>query len=164
MQNNIANTKSLLDLIRKDQILSNINKWLEAPDASINHNKVYAKKHSNTGAWLVESSVFTSWLKEENSLLWLNGFAESKKSILASTVIQFILRHRKPDPRIDIRFFYFTFNDKSKQDESAILRALLIQLSSQFQDRHRDLIQLYTTYKPSTPSSPVLRAYLQRFL
>ena len=48
-------------------------------------------------------------------------------------------------------FFYFTFNDKSKQDESAMLRALLVQMSSQFQDGHRDLIHLNKTYRPSTP-------------
>ena len=164
VQDDVANTKSLLDLIRSDQVLSDISEWLKAPDASINHNEACAKKYSGTGAWLIESPVFTKWLKEENSLLWLNGFAGSGKSILASTVIQFIFRYRKSGPRIGIGFFYFTFNDESKQDELAMLRALLVQLSSQFQDGHRDLAQLHKHHKPSTPPSSVLRAYLQRFL
>ena len=164
VQDDVADIESLLALIRGDQVVSDVSDWFKAPDASINHNAACGKKHSGTGVWLTESPLFMTWLREENSLLWLNGFAGSGKSILASTVIQFIFRHRKSDPRIGIGFFYFTFNDESKQDESAMLRALLVQLSRQFQDGHRDLIQLYKTYRPSTPPSLVLQAYLQRFL
>ncbi len=56
--------------------------------------------------------------------MWLNGFAGSGKSVLCSTAIQFALRHRRSDPNVGIAFFYFTFNDESKQDVSAMLRAL----------------------------------------
>ena len=162
-QDDISDIKSLLDLVRTSQVISNIADWLKAPDATINHNAACAKKHPGSGTWLIKKSpVFTTWLTEENSLLWLSGFAGSGKSVLSSTVIQFIFRYRKSDPRIGIGFFYFTFSDKSKQDESAMLRALLLQLSSQLQDGHRDLIRLYDNYRTSTPPSPVLLDYLQR--
>ena len=48
--------------------------------------------------------------------MWLNGFAGSGKSVLCSTAIQFALRYRKSDPKVGIAFFYFTFNDESKQE------------------------------------------------
>ena len=35
---------------------------------------------------------------------------------------------------VGITFFYFTFNDESKQEVSGILRALLLQLSSQLRE------------------------------
>src|SRR5205085_11269328 len=64
------------------------------------------------------------------------------KSVLCSTAIQYTFRHRRSDPDVGIAFFYFTFNDESKQDESAILRALLLQLSGQHSDGHPGLISL----------------------
>ena len=96
--------------------------------------------------------------------MWLNRFAGSGKLVLCSTAIQFALRHRRSDPKVGIAFFYFTFNDESKQDVSAMLRALLLQLSSQLRDGHADLTRLYESYKTGTPPSPVLIEHLQRLI
>ncbi len=162
-QIDVADIKTLLDLVKTNQISSSLCGWLKAPDATIDHNAACLKKHPGTGLWLIEDPRFSRWLIEENSILWLNGFAGSGKSVLCSTVIQFVLRHRRSDPRIGIAFFYFTFNDESKRDESGMLRALLLQLSTQLQDGHADLVRLYDSYKTGTPPSRVLIEHL-RFL
>ena len=154
----------LLDLVRANHISENIRQWLQAPDPTANHHAACARKHVGTGAWFVESSAFQAWLIEENSFLWLNGFAGSGKSVLSSTAIQFAFQHRRSDPSIGIAFFYFTFNDESKQDDSAMLRALLLQLSGQLRDGHLDLARLHDLYKPSIPSSFVLTDYLRRLI
>ena len=164
IQDDITEIKVLLDLVRTSQISSNLRDWLNAPDATIDHNAACVKKHPGTGMWLVKSLQFSGWLTEENSIIWLNGFAGSGKSVLCSTAIQFALRHRRSDPGVGIAFFYFTFNDKSKQDESAMLRALLLQLSNQLQDGHADLTRLHDSYKTGVPPSPVLIDYLQRLI
>lgn len=164
IQDDIYETKALLDLVRTSQVSSNLCDWLNAPDATINHNVACAKKHPGTGMWLVKGPQFRKWLTEENSILWLNGFAGSGKSVLCSTAIQYAFRHRKADPGIGIAFFYFTFNDNSKQDESAMLRTLLLQLSSQLQDGYTDLAQLHNSYNSGMPPSPVLINYLQRLV
>ena len=163
-QTDVAEIKTLLDLVKTNQISSNLRSWLKAPDATVDHNAACLKKHPGTGLWLIEDSHFTTWLTEGSSILWLNGFAGSGKSVLCSTVIQFVLRHRRSDPRIGIAFFYFTFNDESKRDESAMLRALLLQLSTQLQDGHADLVRLYDSYQPSTPPPQVLIEYLRRLI
>ncbi len=167
VQDDITQVKLLLDLVRAGQMSSDLRDWLKAPNATIDHNAACAKKHPGTGTWLVKSPQFSRWLTEENSIMWLNGFAGSGKSILCSTAIQFALRHRRSDPSVGIAFFYFTFNDESKQDVSAMLRALLLQLSSQLRDGHADLTRLHESYKAATPPSPVLIEHLhpliQRF-
>lgn len=117
----VADMRLLLDLVKTRQISTNIRGWFKAPDATLNQNAACAKKHPGTGIWLVNSSVFTAWLTEENSFLWLNGFAGSSKSVLSSTAIQYAFRHRRSNPQIGIAFFYFNFNDELKQDESAML-------------------------------------------
>ena len=165
IQDDATQMKNLLDLVRTDQISSNLRSWLKAPDATIDYNAACAKKHPGTGMWLVKGPQFSRWLTEESSILWLNGFAGSGKSVLLSTAIQFALRHRRSDPNIGIAFFYFSFNDKSKQDESAMLRALLLQLSSQLHDGHTDLTRLYASYRAAgMPPWPVLIDHLQRLI
>ena len=164
IQDDITETRTLLDLIKTSQVSSELRDWLNAPDATIDHNAACAKKHPGTGEWLVKSPQFDGWLKEGNSIMWLNGFAGSGKSVLCSTAIQFALRHRRSDPNVGIAFFYFTFTDKAKQDESAMLRALLLQLSCQLQDGHADLTRLHNSYKVGIPPSPVLIDHLRRLI
>jgi hypothetical protein len=161
-QNEIDDIKELVTLIQARQISRDIQDWLKAPDASINHNEACAKKHPGTGTWLVKSDTYTRWLTGRNSFLWLQGFAGCGKSVLCSTVIQSVFRHRRSDPRVGIAFFYFTFNDQSKQDESAMLRTWLLQLASQLPDGYKDLTQIYESYQTSTPPPQVLLDYVRR--
>ena len=162
IQDDITDTRQLLDLVRDSQIASEVRDWLEAPDATVNHNAACAARHPGTGAWLVKSPVFSDWLVRENSFLWLYGFPGCGKSVLCSTAIQHAFRHRRSDPSIGIAFFYFTFDDESKQDESAMVRALLLQLSGQLSSKDMDLARLYQSYGTGTAPSPVLVDCLQR--
>lgn len=151
VQDDIEDAKAVLDLVRATQISSTIRDWLKAPDATINYNDACKLKHPRTGLWFVDGSYFSTWLVKAKSFLWLNGFAGCGKSVLCSTAIQYTLRHRRSDPRIGIAFFFFTFSDDSKQDASAMLRALVLQLSSQLNDNHALLSRLYDRYRNATP-------------
>ncbi|KAF4785880.1 hypothetical protein HER10_EVM0010960 [Colletotrichum scovillei] len=131
VQDEIESTNAILNLIRTSQVSSEIRTWLNAPDATFNFTEACAKKHPGTGTWFVNGPEFTRWLEEPNSFLWLKGFAGCGKTVLSSTVIQHTLRHRRSNPSIGLCFFFFSFNDKSKQDASAMLRALILQLSDQ---------------------------------
>ena len=164
IHDDITGIKAALDSVRTSQISSNLRNWLNAPDAFIDHNVACAKRYPGTGMWLIKSDKFSKWLIEENSIMWLNAFAGSGKSVLCSAAIQFALRHGMSDPNVGVAFFYFTFNDKSKQDESGMLRALLLQLSSQVSSGPIDLTQLHDRYTTGIPPSSVLMDYLRRFI
>ena len=138
-KDDINDVRSLVDLMRAGQVSSGIRDWLKAPDVSVDHNAACAKRYPGTGDWLFEDTSFLGWLTEDNSFLWLNGFAGCGKSVLCSTVIQDTFRYKQSDSGVGIGFFYFTFNDTSKQDESAMLRALLLQLSAQVAGSETDL-------------------------
>ena len=77
--------------------------------------------------------------------------------MLCSTAIQHTFRHRRLNPRIGIAFFFFTFNDNSKKDASAMLRALVLQLSSQLKDNHALLSSLHDRCLDATPPDHELR-------
>lgn len=164
LQDDVTEMKALLELVNSGQISSDLRDWLHAPDATVDYNAACAKKHPGTGIWLIKSSAFSKWLTEQNSIMWLRGFAGTGKSILCSTAIQSLLRHRGYDRNIGIAFFYFTFNDNSKQDESPMIRALLLQLSNQLRDNHADLRRLRESNKDGIPPSQVLLEYLRRLI
>ena len=164
LQDDVTGMKALLELVQSSQISSDLHEWLRAPDATVDHNAACAKKHPGTGTWLIKSSEFSKWLTQENSILWLRGFAGSGKSVLCSTAIQSVLRYRGYDRGIGIGFFYFTFNNDSKQDSSSMIRALLLQLSSQLQDDCADLIRLHKSYKAGMPPPALLLEYLRRLI
>lgn len=163
-QDEIFELKSLLERMNLSQVSSTIRGWLDAPDASVNHNAACAKRHGETGLWLVKGKAFQSWRDQSNSFVWVNGFAGSGKSVLCSTAIQYTFREKGHGPGVGIAFFYFDFNDLSKQTETGVLRALIFQLSGQAKDGDKDLEQLYKSHGSgsSTPSSTALAAYLQR--
>jgi hypothetical protein len=132
IEDDISAVRSLLERTNSSQISLTIREWLQAPDASINHNVAYAKHYPRTRLWFTSSHQFANWLVERSSFLWLNGFAGCGKSVLCSTTIQRIFCETKHRSEVGIAFYYFTFSDKSKQDAHGILRTLLLQLSMQF--------------------------------
>jgi len=163
-QDDITGLKSLVEVVRASQISSTIRDWLKAPDATVNHDAACAKRHQSTGVWFVKGPVFDTWLTRDRSFLWLNGFAGCGKSVLCSTAIQYTFRHKRSDRGVGITFFYFTFNDESKQGESAMLRALLLQLSGQLSDSHTDLARLHDSYRTGIPPAIVLTVHLRHLV
>lgn len=156
IQDDIEDVKALLSLVRASQISSEIREWLRAPDATINFNDACKKTHPRTGLWFVKGSAFMAWLERPRSFLWLNGFAGCGKSVLCSTAIQHTFRYQRSNPQIGIAFFFFTFNDYGKQNASAMLRALVLQLSGQLAGNHAILSRLYDSYRHATPPDQAL--------
>lgn len=82
--------------------------------------------------------------------------------MLCSTAIQHAFRRRQPQAKSAVAFFFFTFNDESKQDASAALRASLLQLSGQIPGLEADLTRLKESYSHGTPPMPILMEYLRQ--
>ncbi|KAK2048630.1 hypothetical protein LZ31DRAFT_29063 [Colletotrichum somersetense] len=164
VQDEIKDTKAVLDLVRASQLSYEIQFWLKAPDSSIDFNDACKKKHPGTGLWFVKSSSFISWLEHPMSFLWLKGFAGCGKSVLSSTAVQHAFRHRRSNPKVGVAFFSFKFSDDGKQDASAMVRALLLQLSSQLGNTNTALVRLYERYRTATPPDQALLECLHQLL
>lgn len=162
LQDDVTDVKALLKLVRASQISSLIRDWLKAPDPVEDYHATFASRHPSTGLWFINDSKFKTWLREDNSFLWLSGFAGCGKSVLTTTAIEHTYLHRASDPCIGIAFFYFNFRDIMKQDASRMLRALLLQLSNQIADGPAILNSLYSRYKDRTLSLPALMDSLKQ--
>ncbi|CAI0652652.1 unnamed protein product [Colletotrichum noveboracense] len=139
IRNHVEDTRDLLKLHRAKNVAQEIIKWLNAPDVTTDCN-------------------------QENSFLWLYGFAGCGKSILCSTVIQHILQHQNFSHDIGTAFFFFAFDDTGKQDASALLRALILQLSGQQGSisPSSHLSCLYDSCRNSVPRNQALLDCLRR--
>lgn len=60
-----------------------IERWLHAPDPSIDFNKALQQRHKDSGRWFLESSAFATWMTRPNSFLWLYGIPGCGKTILS---------------------------------------------------------------------------------
>ena len=164
VQSEAEEIKALLHLVQASQVSREIRDWLAAPDVASNYYAACRSRHSGTGNWLVKGKAFSTWLDSANSFLWLYGFAGCGKSVLCSTAIQQVFRHRKSNEPIAIAFFFFTFNDNSKQDVSAMLRAVLLQLSGQIKGGDEMLSRLHKDLKTRKASDEVLIACLLQLI
>lgn len=161
VHDDLIDVKSLLESLREFQASSAIRSWLNAPDATISHNSMCAKRRADTGLWFINGQHYHEWLDRDNSFLWLNGFAGCGKSVLCSTVIQHTFRQKVLKADVGIAFFYFTFSDQFKQDESAMVKALLLQLAGQRKECEDELAALYRSHESGTPHIDALLTSLQ---
>lgn len=161
-QSDLEEIKQVVKSAQAQQVSTGVRQWLKAPDAAVDYNNASSKRHAQTGQWFVQSSAFANWLQQNNSLLWLHGFAGCGKSVLCSTAVQHAFRHQRDHAGSAVAFFFFTFNDESKQDASGALRALLLQLCGQVAGFEAELIRLQSTSNYGTPPLPTLLEYLRQ--
>lgn len=125
--------------------IERIQKWLEGPDPSTNFNKALKGRHPNTGSWFIESSTFVDWKAEGHSFLWLYGIPGCGKTMLSATVIDNVLSREPFNPSSAVLYFYFDFNDSSKQNHENMVRSLLAQALRYCVDVPRELESLYSS-------------------
>ncbi|KAI0411065.1 hypothetical protein F5X98DRAFT_358030 [Xylaria grammica] len=115
-----------IDDISVDARFEKLNKWLSPPDPSIDFNNALHYRQPGSGQWLFQTVTFSNWKSRKNSVLWLYGIPGCGKTILASTIVE----HLKRDSTClrGLLYFYFRFNDTSKQNLDDALRSLVSQL------------------------------------
>lgn len=161
LRDDLEDVKKILKIAHSFDVASHIRQWLKSPDVSVDYNNATQKRHSQTGQWLIKDIAYREWLVRHNSFLWLYGPPGCGKSILLSTAIQHTWRHVQPQSECAIAYFFYTFRDESKQDASALLRAILLQLCHQVTGLEAELTRLAGNYPNGPPPTHVLEEYLQ---
>jgi NACHT domain len=101
-------------------------------DPSSNHNLARKLHEGDTGRWLIDSPAYLDWYKYSGRLFWLYGIAGAGKTVLCSTVIEDVKRRIEADAKGDeaLGYFYFDFQNTTKQNTSSLIRTLIRQLCS----------------------------------
>ncbi|KAL9005496.1 MAG: hypothetical protein Q9188_001733 [Gyalolechia gomerana] len=86
-------------------------------------------RQPGTGSWLIESQEFRDWCQMKNGKLWLYGIPGAGKTVLASTVVEEVLRGSSVNHAV--AFFYCDYKDPATQKPHLILGSLIQQIAKQ---------------------------------
>lgn len=111
------------------------------PDLSTNYNKALQQRHRGSGQWFLAREAYSDWKTERNSFLWLHGMPGCGKTVLSSTIIEDLQKNAACLPL----YFYFNFNDTSKQSLDNTVRSLITQLYGKRKDVQRHVDSLYSS-------------------
>ncbi|KAL2802448.1 hypothetical protein BJX63DRAFT_437864 [Aspergillus granulosus] len=136
-----------------------IEQWLAPPDPSINHKNALQQRHEGSGTWFIKSEQFINWKTQRKSFLWLYGIPGCGKTILSSTIIQYLAS----TPSSPLLYFYFGFNDTSKQTLESMVRSFIAQLYFKREDTRHCLDSLFTSCETER-RQPTLDVLCQVFL
>ncbi|KAI0435273.1 hypothetical protein F5Y09DRAFT_349521 [Xylaria sp. FL1042] len=115
-----------------------ISKWLSPPNPSTNYNNALKSRHPGSGKWFLNHAAYSRWKSHAGSFLWLHGIPGCGKTVLSSTIVEGLTSR-------DSLYFYFDFNDTSKQKFDMTLRSLISQLYDKNQDARACLDSLYSS-------------------
>ncbi|KAK3994869.1 ankyrin repeat-containing domain protein [Cladorrhinum sp. PSN332] len=111
----------------RDEILT----WLSPLNFLEKHHAIFEKHHEGTGKWLLDSDPFQKWLNgEQNSTLWCPGDAGAGKTVIVSTMVNYI-DERTERSQVAIAFIYCDYRDPTTKSEVEILSSITRQLAEQ---------------------------------
>ena len=150
-----------------DQDIAKIETWLSPADYNINHNAALKLRHQRTGLWFLYGDGFQRWLKSSNSFLWLHAKPGAGKTVLMASVVDHLKRNIQSQER-GLAYFYCDYKDTRKQQPSAIISTILMQLAKQnnkvfhklqafFQEQQKDS-------RTSSPEFDELRSNFSTFV
>ncbi|KAL8838837.1 MAG: hypothetical protein Q9170_001959 [Blastenia crenularia] len=98
-------------------------------DPSVNQRMSLKLRQPGTGSWLIESQEFQIWCQSKHAKLWLYGIPGAGKTVLASTIVEEILRRSNNNHAV--AFFYCDYKDPATQKPHLILGSLIQQIAKQ---------------------------------
>ncbi|KAH9971096.1 hypothetical protein BGW80DRAFT_1446595 [Lactifluus volemus] len=126
---------------KADQIWRDLQHWLSPPDPSKNHNMACEARHDGTTTWLTQSNTFVNW-QSSGSLLWVCGNPGAGKTVICSSIIDYIDGMRESGSA-SLAFFYCEFGDDEKKNLRGLLSSFLFQLHDQSQSYSEILSKFY---------------------
>jgi Cdc6-like AAA superfamily ATPase len=106
--------------------------WLSSTNYTAQHNDHLARRHEGTVQWILDTSEFQNWQKNEDQILFCQGTPGAGKTILTSFVIDQLIA-KSSVSSVGVAYFYLNFQHKGEQSALRLLSSLLKQL---VQKRH----------------------------
>lgn len=127
------------------------------------HEAALAKRFSTTGAWLLQSAEYASWVSGSGSSagapFCLHGMSGSGKSVLCSVVVQDLLQRASGEPgdhgeRLDavVCYYHFSMKDATRNYLAAMYDTLVRQLLQSCPEGFADVADLAESLKYGHPS------------
>ncbi|KAF5689763.1 ankyrin repeat protein [Fusarium circinatum] len=110
-------------------------------------SKFRNQRQSGTANWFFEAEEFRTWIATCGQTLFCPGIPGAGKTILASTVIDYIESTSKDDLSIGLAYIYCNFQRYDLQNPDELLSILLKQLVAKLPSLPVDINSLYASHK-----------------
>ncbi|KAF3312792.1 hypothetical protein TWF173_006825 [Orbilia oligospora] len=141
-----ARTNSIVRHQRSQEEVE-ILEWLTPIDYAPRHNDFIRRREPGTGQWLLESPEFQKWREHSGQTLFCPGIPGAGKTILASVIIDSLIRECHQNAAIGIAYFYCSFQRQDEQRVDDLLINLLKQLARGRQSSLDVVKKLYSKHK-----------------
>lgn len=121
--------KKETDQRKAEETRDKIMQWLTHPNPAENHNVACHARNekAKTGRWFLDGDAFKEFRDTPRSLLFLHGDSGCGKTILCSAIIEELCALRNGGAQIDIAFWYYYANIKTRTTLNNLVRALISQ-------------------------------------
>ncbi|KAL4783586.1 nucleoside phosphorylase domain-containing protein [Aspergillus varians] len=165
----VSRTETCVELIRTKLQRNEdreILEWLSSEDYSAQQRDCIMEREAGTGQWVFDAPEFKDWVQDKGQILFCPGIPGAGKTVITSTVIDYVERKFKQDSDIRLAYVYFNYKRHGAQKLRDVMASLLKQLledQPHLCDRVRDL---YHKHRPvnSRPSSDELMQVTQGLL
>jgi hypothetical protein len=136
-----------LNMRQNDHERQAILNWLTPIDYFTEQNDFIGRRQNGAGKWLLDSTEFRGWLKDNNQTLFCPGIPGAGKTIMTAVVIQHLSMRFNLDPSIGIAYVYCNYRRHEEQSPTNLLAALLKQLLHEQQSLPGNITDLYHHHK-----------------
>ncbi|KAF7978595.1 hypothetical protein HWV62_45318 [Athelia sp. TMB] len=192
IRDGVVEIQGRLKGIQDDKKKEEIDKWMAAPDTSLNYTAARNKYQQGTGSWLIDDPDFKRWKDDPNFVLWLHGglygmlltipLSWMRKDHIvvgfnhpisehrfigypSSSAIDNMKKSCKGNPSIGYAYFFFdgTSVQSKLATHESLVRSCIIQLSDRFDGIPPALVELYKDEEDGR-SQPVLSSLEETLL
>lgn len=148
---------------RQEEEQETIVNWLTPVVYDHQQSKFLAIREEGTGEWLIRSTEFQEWLgQNEVHTLFCSGTPGAGKTIITSTVIDYLFKKFQEDSTIGIAYLYGNSRkDRYEQDPAGLLLSILKQLVHQKQPPVPASVKKLYTYHKVKRTRPTLQDFLK---
>ena len=100
--------------------------WLCCIDPTAKHIAARKLHQPGSNTWALDADAFKEWKTTPGQALWLHGIPGAGKTIICSTIIDYIegtICKGRPESRL--AYYYFDFANQATQNLNSLLRCLL---------------------------------------
>ncbi|KAF0329084.1 ankyrin repeat protein [Colletotrichum asianum] len=136
----------------KSVVLRNkaIAKWLSPIDFTAKHVDNLKRRQEGTGQWFLDSKVFHSWIQKDRQTLLCHGVPGTGKTILFSTIIEYLQSRFRNDPTVGVSYLILSFHRQHEHNPRNILGNILQQMYSALPAAHTAIMEAYHNHNNGT--------------
>ncbi|KAH0551529.1 hypothetical protein GP486_007255 [Trichoglossum hirsutum] len=124
-----------------------ILEWLTPIDYAPQQNDFISRRQRGTGQWLLDSSEFQTWFKQEKLTLFCPGIPGAGKTIITSIVVEYLQTKFTSDASVGIIYMYCSYQPQQEQKPEDLLLSLLKQLAQKRPVVPPDIKRLYEHHR-----------------